>query len=98
MTGVQTCALPICFTQSRLDEARLSYEQSEFALYEQQVSSTKPQYSLEGEIEIGALRFLGYTIDGSEPLNPGTKLEVVTYWEVGTLRSSALYHVTPDQP
>ncbi len=70
------------FTQSRLDEARLSYEQSEFALYEQQVSSTKPQYSLEGEIEIGALRFLGYTIDGSEPLNPGTKLEVVTYWEV----------------
>ncbi len=76
------------FIQARLTGGRLSYEQRgsrtlpPFAIYEQTDAPPAPRFTLDAEVRIGHLTFLGYTLRSPLSIRPGQEIDVETWWRV----------------
>lgn len=76
------------FIHRRLASARLSFEQRRtgalppFAIYEQSAGTMPPRFAPESSIRVGMLTFLGEDSLGPFPVQPGTTVEIETWWRV----------------
>jgi hypothetical protein len=76
------------FIQRQLGRGRLSFEQRRtgalppFAIYEQPAGKVSPPFVPESSIRVGTLTFLGHDYPGASPAQPGTSVDIETWWRV----------------